>query len=107
METSDLLELIEKGEDSQTQFKERFESIDALAAEICAFSNSNGGNIMGVSDDGEITGLAKEEIHKLNEWVSSTCSQKIDPQVNVTTQNIRYPDKLVMVISVPSGSNKF
>ena len=62
---------------------------------------------MGVSDDGEITGLAKEEIHKLNEWVSGTCSQKIDPQVNVTTQNIKYLDKIVMVISVPSGSNKF
>ena len=108
METSELLELIETGEDSQTQFKERFESIDALAAEICAFSNSNGGNIIvGVSDDGEITGLTKEEIHKLNEWVSSTCSQKIDPQVNVTTQNIKYPDKIIMVISVPIGSNKF
>jgi len=29
------------------------------------------------------------------------------PQVNVTTQNIKYPDKIVMVISVPIGSNKF
>jgi ATP-dependent DNA helicase RecG len=108
MDTSELLELIEMGEDSQTQFKERFESIDALAAEICAFSNSNGGNIIvGVSDDGEITGLKKENIWKLNEWVSSTCSQKMDPQVNVTTQNIKYQDRIVMVISVPMGSNKF
>lgn len=108
MDTLELLELVEKGEDSQTQFKERFESIDALAAEICAFSNSNGGNIIvGVSDDGEITGLDKEEIRKLNEWVSSTCSQKIDPQVNVTTQNIKYMDRIVMVIGVPMGLNKF
>ncbi|HJH28471.1 MAG TPA: transcriptional regulator [Methanosarcinaceae archaeon] len=108
MDTLELLELIEKGEDSQTQFKERFESIDALAAEICAFSNSNGGDIIvGVSDDGDITGLEKDEIHKLNEWVSNTCSQKIDPQVNVTTHNIKYLDKIVMVISVPMGSNKF
>ncbi|MEA1999068.1 MAG: putative DNA binding domain-containing protein [Euryarchaeota archaeon] len=108
MDTLELLELIEKGEDSQTQFKERFGSIDSLAAEICAFSNSNGGDIIvGVSDDGEITGLDKEEIRKLNEWVSSTCSQKIDPQVNVTTQNIKYLDRIVMVISVPMGPNKF
>ena len=108
MDTLELLELIEKGEDSQTQFKERFESIDSLAAEICAFSNSNGGNIIvGVSDDGEIIGLDKEEIHKLNEWVSSTCSQKIDPPVNVTTLNIKYLDGIVMVISVPMGPNKF
>jgi len=108
MDTLELLELIEMGEDSQTQFKERFESIDALAAEICAFSNSNGGNlIVGVSDDGDITGLEKDEIHKLNEWVSNTCSQKIDPQVNVTTQNIKYLDRIVIVISVPMGANKF
>jgi len=108
MGISELLEFIEKGEDSQTQFKERFESIDALAAEICAFSNSNGGNIIvGVSDDGGITGLEKDDILKFDEWVSGTCSQKIDPQVNVTTQNIKYHDKIVMVISVPMGSNKF
>jgi predicted HTH transcriptional regulator len=108
MDLLELLELIEKGEDSQTQFKERFESIDALAAEICAFSNSNGGMILvGVSDDGEIIGLAKEEIQRLNQWVSNACSQKIDPQVNVTTQNIKYGDKIVMVIRVPMGTNKF
>ena len=108
MDTLELLELIEKSEDSHTQFKERFESIDALAAEICAFSNSNGGDIIvGVSDDGDIIGLDKYEIQKLNEWVSNTCSQKIDPQVNVTTQNIKYLDRLVMVSSVPMGPNKF
>lgn len=108
MDTTELLELIEMGEDSHTQFKERFESIDALAAEICAFSNSNGGNIIvGISDDGDITRLEKDEIQKLNEWISSTCSQKIDPQVNVITQNIKYQDKIIMVINVPMGSNKF
>ncbi len=72
MDTLELLELIEKGEDSQTQFKERFDSIDSLAAEICAFSNSNGGNILvGVSDDGEITGLSKDEIQKLKAYPKS------------------------------------
>ena len=45
--------------------------------------------------------------NRRREWASSTCSQKIDPQVNVTTQNVKYPDKIVMVISAPIGSNKF
>ncbi len=108
MDTLELLELIEKGEDSQTQFKERFDSIDSLAAEICAFSNSNGGNILvGVSDDGDIIGLSKDEIQKLNQWVSNACSQKIDPQVSVTTQNTKYMDKIVVHINVPTGTNKF
>lgn len=107
MDTLGLIELIEKGEDSETQFKERFDSIDSLAAEICAFSNSNGGNILvGVSDDGEIIGLSIEDVKKLNQWVSNACSQKIDLQVSVTTQNIKYIDKIVMVINVPMGTNK-
>ncbi|MCZ7372795.1 MAG: putative DNA binding domain-containing protein [Candidatus Methanoperedens sp.] len=107
MDTLELLELIEKGEDSQTQFKERFDSIDSLAVEICAFSNSNGGNILvGVSDDGDIIGLSKEEIQKLNQWVSNACSQKIDPQVSVTTQNTKYMDKIVVHINVPAKREK-
>ncbi|VVB91085.1 Putative DNA-binding domain protein [uncultured archaeon] len=107
MDTLELIELIEKGEDSKTQFKERFDSIDSLAAEICAFSNSNGGNILvGVSDDGGIIGLLIEDVKKLNQWASNACSQKIDPQVSVTTQTIKYMDKIVMVINVPMGTNK-
>ncbi len=107
MDTLGLIELIEKGEDSETQFKERLDSIDSLAAEICALSNSNGGNILvGVSDDSEIIGLSIEDVKKLNQWVSNACSQKIDPQVSVTTQNIKYTDKIVMVINVPMGTNK-
>jgi len=107
MDTIGLIELIEKGEDSETQFKERLDSIDSLATEICAFSNSNGGNILvGVSDDGEIIGLSIEDVKKLNQWVSNACSQKIDPQVSVTTQNIKYIAKIVMIINVPMGTNK-
>ncbi|MCD6238988.1 MAG: hypothetical protein DRP50_07805 [Thermotoga sp.] len=47
---------IKKREDSRTQFKERFSSIDALSAEIAAFANSEGGDIIiGVSNEmGEI-----------------------------------------------------
>lgn len=107
MDSLEMLELIEKGEDSQTQFKERFDSIDSLAAEICAFSNSKGGNILvGVSDDGGIIGLSIENVKKLNQWVSNACSQKIDPQVSVTTQTIKYMDNIVMAINVPVGTNK-
>lgn len=43
MDTLDLLELVKKGEDSTQQFKERVERVDSMAAEICAFSNSDGG----------------------------------------------------------------
>ncbi len=108
MDISELLECIEKGEDSQTQLKESFKSIDALAAEIAALSNSNGGSIIvGVSDDGVIKGLSRDEIQKLNEWISNTCSQKIDPPVNVSTQIIKLHGKNILIVDVPMGPNKF
>lgn len=108
MDTLDLLELVKKGEDSTQQFKERVERVDSMAAEICAFSNSDGGTIIiGVSNDGEIIGLTREEVDQLNQYISNACSQNIDPPVSVFTENIPYGDKVVVVIKVPRGINKY
>jgi ATP-dependent DNA helicase RecG len=51
METTELIEIISKGEDSKHQFKENFTNVNFLAVEIVAFSNTNGGMIIiGVND---------------------------------------------------------
>ena len=105
MTTSELHEIIRRGEDSKTQFKRQFDSIDALATEIAAMFNSEGGLlIVGVSDSGEICGVA--DIRQLNQWISNVCSQKIEPPVSVTTENLRDGDRLVVVISIPLGTDK-
>ena len=66
MTTSELHEIISRGEDSKTQFKRQFDSIDALATEIAAMLNSEGGLlIVGVSDSGEVCGVA--DIRQLNQ----------------------------------------
>ncbi len=108
MNCHELNEILELGEDSKVQFKRNFSSPDAMAAEIGAFANSEGGKIIvGVNDKGEITGLLKEDINSLNQMVSNVCSQKIDPSVAVTTENIKCNNKIVMIINVPQGLNKF
>ena len=108
MDTQQLLEIIKRGEDSNNQFKEIFNSADSLAAEIGAFSNSQGGSIfVGVSDDGSIKGLTKEEVGKLNQMISNVCSQKIEPSISVITENIMLNEKIIVVIGVPVGKNKF
>ncbi|MDQ2086925.1 putative DNA binding domain-containing protein [Herbivorax sp. ANBcel31] len=108
MDSKELVEIIQLGEDSKTLFKEIFTSPDSMADEIAAFANSDGGKILvGVNDIGEITGLTKENIARLNQMISNVCSQKIEPTISVTTENIKYDDKTVMVINVPMGSNKF
>jgi len=109
VDSSEITELIERGEDSRTQFKESFRSIDALAAEIAAFLNTHGGRIIvGLTDDGQVKGLSREDIRKLNQWISNVCSQKIAPPVTrVTTANIKYEGKILVIIDVPRGKDKF
>ncbi|CAN2049008.1 putative transcriptional regulator [Candidatus Magnetomoraceae bacterium gMMP-1] len=102
---TDLIKFINKGEDSKTQFKLRFNSIDALAAEIAAMANSEGGIILtGISDSGEIVGI--KDLQRLNQLISNACSQKIEPPHSVITENIVIDNKLVVLIKIPKGSNK-
>lgn len=105
MECSELIKTIRKGEDSCTQFKERIDSIDALAAEICAFANTQGGRIIvGVTDKGELIGV--DDIQRLNQTISNAASGKLEPPLSVTTENVLCHDKLVVVINIPRGENK-
>ncbi len=91
MTVSELHEIIGRGEDSRTQFKREFRSIDALATEISAMLNSDGGQIIvGVSDSGEVTGI--ENVRKLNQWISNACSQKNEPPASVRTENLTVDD---------------
>ena len=53
MEAAELIELVNKGEDSKAQFKSNVNNETSLAREMVAFSNSGGGRILiGVDDDG-------------------------------------------------------
>jgi len=106
--SDNLKEIISTGESSTVQFKEKINSVDALAAEICAFANTKGGLIVvGVNDTGQVVGLAPTEISRLNQMISNCCSQKIYPAISVETDNIKTDNKIVVVIHVPLGPNKF
>lgn len=107
METAELIEILSRGEDSRHQFKANFTNADALAAEIVAFSNTEGGLIfIGVNDDGSVLGLPGEDIHRLNQLISNTSSQNVRPAVNPITENVTHPAGIVLVVSIPAGMNK-
>ena len=60
MEKSELKAITTKGEDSRLQFKKDIRNADALASEMVAFSNSEGGRILiGVTDAGELSGIPR------------------------------------------------
>ena len=76
-----------------------------MAAEICAFANTEGGQILvGVSDSGEIVGV--EDLNRLNQLISNAGSSKLEPPLSVLTENILFDGKLIVVIKVPRGENK-
>jgi len=107
MEISELLLLLKAGEDSTHQFKQNIDNIKSLSAEMVAFSNSDGGKlIIGVSDYGDIIGLSKEDIHRLNQMISNVSSEHVVPAINPSTENIVTDKGVIMIVNIPKGINK-
>ena len=104
METTELIDILSRGEDSRHQFKADVTNADALAGEIVAFSNTAGGRIfIGVNDDGSVRGLSGADVARLNQLVANAASQNVRPAVNPLTDNVPHPAGTVMVVSIPEG----
>ena len=107
MNCDDLVEILDKGEDSRQQFKSDINSLDQLAVEISAFANSDGGLlIIGVSDQGALLGLTKKDVARLNQWISNAATQKVDKPIFVRTEILVCDGKRILIIDVPRGLNK-
>jgi ATP-dependent DNA helicase RecG len=107
MEAQELEKILSRGEDSRTQFKRNFNNTEALASEMIAFSNGEGGTIfVGVEDSGAIGGLLNDDIRRLNQMISNAASQHILPAINPKTENIDTEQGLVLVIHISKGINK-
>lgn len=107
METTELIDLLSRGEDSRHQFKANLTNADALAAEIVAFSNTAGGKIfIGVQNDGSVLGLSGADIDRLNQLISNSASHNVRPAVNPLTENVPHPNGTVMVVSIPEGVSR-
>lgn len=107
MQATELLDMIKRGEDSRHQFKANVTNVDALAAEFVAFSNGEGGYLLiGVGDDGKITGLTQADMQRLNQLVSNAASQSVRPPINSVTENLLLSDGMVMLVKVERGISK-
>ena len=105
MNKIELLEIIKKGEDSFTEFKEEMAHQDNLAAEIVAFANTEGGNlIIGVSDDGEILGVT--DLDKEMQRIDNICSNNCEPTVYTTIEKFIIDDRKIMIVKIPKGPQR-
>lgn len=108
MNLEQLASLVSKGEDSKNQFKEDIRNIDALVAEMVAFSNSSGGTIyIGVTNDGHLKGISRQDVDRINQLISNASSQHIKNPIAVTTENVAVSgDRIVIVLTIPQGIEK-
>lgn len=100
---TELLEIIHDGENSGIEFKRDVIENHALAKELVAFSNFSGGMVLlGVEDDGSISGLNRAD---LEEWVMTTCRDKIRPGIIPFFEIVRdiEPGKDVCIVRVTRG----
>ena len=103
MTKTELLELIKNGENSGVEFKRDTIDNRALAKELVAFANLRGGRvILGVDDDGSMVGVTRD---RLEEWVMTTCRDKIRPELIPYYEIIRdvEPGKDVAIVQVDRG----
>lgn len=107
METTELLEIVARGEDSRHQFKEDATNVTSLAPEMVAFANSGGGQIfIGVANDGGVRGHDKASVGRLNQLIANAASSSVRPPINPLTENVPVASGIVIVVTVLDGLSK-
>lgn len=107
IDNTELLQIIARDEDSSHQFKADVTNELSIAQEMIAFSNTIGGMLLiGVSDDGSISGLTRVDINRINNLISNAASQQIKPSINPLTRNYSFAEGLVMAVHIQPGLSK-
>ena len=103
---------LQLAEDSHWEFKAvqfagsrpRSPSREDLADEVAAFANADGGVLLcGVTDDGEVQGMSRDQIVALDSLMVETSTDSIRPAVRIRTNHRQLDGRLLLVVDVPEG----
>jgi len=97
--------LILEGEGLNLDFKKRITSCEKIAKTMVSFANNKGGRLLvGVSDDGTISGLKSEEEDKymLNQAANLFCK----PALDLIFEEVYVDDKLILVVEIKESTLK-
>ena len=101
---------LDLGEDSRWEFNQiefagtrpKSPSRDDLADEVAAFANSGGGTLLcGVTDEGRIQGMTREQVVALDALLVEAASDTIKPAVRISTFHRKLDGKRLLVLEVP------
>ena len=100
----ELHQLILAGESETLDFKKRIAQPDRIARTLASFANTRGGIILvGVMDNGQITGIdPEEEKHLLTQAATQFCQ----PPVQIFFKEMEEDDKTVLKVIIPESREK-
>ena len=110
----DIRRRLELGEDSRWEFKQvefagrrpKSPSRDDLADEMVAFSNANGGLLlMGVTDDGLLQGMSREQMVALDNLMVEVSTDSIEPALRISIYHRELDGKAFVLVEVPRGDS--
>lgn len=99
----ELLELLSNGENSGVEFKRDDLAPPDLAKALVAMANSSGGRVLlGVEDDGSISGVNRADAE---EWVLTVARDQVRPPLIPHLERLRNvdPGRDVLVVTVDAG----
>ena len=100
------------GEDSRWEFKQIEFRGDTpisprredLADELGAFANASGGVLLcGVSDDGLILGMSREQMEALDRLLVEVSTDNIDPALRIDVHHRELDERTFVLVEVPRG----
>ena len=111
----DIRTQLQLGEDAVWEFKAvefagsrpRSPRRDDFADEMAAFANADGGVLLcGVTDDGEVQGMSREQIVALDSLLVETSTDSIRPAIRIRTYHRQLDGRPFMLVEVPEGDSQ-
>jgi len=99
-----IIELIEQGEHQQLDFKFEISDSKKIARTLSAFANTDGGTLLiGVKDNGNITGIRSEEEYYM---IEAAAGMYCVPKVTFVAKEWNISGKTVLEIKIEGSSEK-
>ena len=97
--------LIFEGEGVTLDFKKTITSCEKIAKTMVSFANNKGGRLLiGVADNGSITGVRSEDEERY--MINKAADLFAKPSLRITFEEIYIDEKVVLVVDIPPSDTK-